>query len=110
LKVASADGCQQVAQWMRFSFGRQGDQVGSKGRPSGSSGESRNVVVGLVELSDGLGSEELFACHMEAVGVALNRPEKPSRWIVEFPQHGAGGERRFIAGEDLLQHLRRRAR
>ena len=66
------------------SFGREGEQVGSKGRPSGFSGESRNVVVGLVELSDGLGSEELFGCHVEAVGVALNRLEKPGRWVVEF--------------------------
>jgi hypothetical protein len=49
----------------------------------------------------GVGSEGLFGCDVETVGVALDRLEKPGRWIVELPQHGAGGERRFIAGEDL---------
>ena len=46
---------------------------------------------------------------MEAVGVALDRLEKPGRWVVELAQHGAGGDRRFIADEDLLQRLGRRA-
>jgi hypothetical protein len=64
----------------------------------------------LVELCDGLGSEELFGCDVEAVGVALDRLGKPGRWIVELPQHCAGGERRFVAGEDLLQRLGRGAR
>jgi hypothetical protein len=66
----------------------------------------------LVELCDGLGSDELFGRHMEAVGVALDRLKEPGRWVVELPEHGAGGEReresRFIAGEDLLQRLSRR--
>jgi hypothetical protein len=66
-------------------------------------------VVGLVELCDGLGSDELFGRHMEAVGVALDRLKEPGRWVVELPEHGAGGERRFIAGKDLLQHLGRSA-
>jgi hypothetical protein len=47
---------------------------------------------------------------VEAVGVALDRLEQPGRWVVELAQHGAGGDRRFIAGEDLLQRLGRRAR
>ena len=66
-------------------------------------------MVGLVELCDGLGSEELFGCDVEAVGVALHRLEKPGRWIVELAEQGAGREGRFIAGEDLLQCLGRRA-
>src|SRR5215211_6616992 len=93
-EVASAGGCQQVAEWVFTGF----------------SGESGNVVVGLVELCDGPGSEELFGCDVEAVGVALDRLEKPGRWVVELTQHGASGDRRFIAGEDLLQRLGRGAR
>ena len=91
-------------------FGREGEQVGPQGRPGGFSGESGEVLVGLVELCDGLGSDELFGCDVEAVGVALDRLEKPGRWVVELAQHGAGGDRRFVAGEDLLQRLGRRAR
>ena len=87
-----------------------GEQVGSQGRPGGFGGESGDVLVGLVELCDGLGSDELFGCDVEAVGVALDRLEKPGRWIVEFAQQGAGGDRRFIAGKDLLQRLGRGAR
>jgi hypothetical protein len=47
---------------------------------------------------------------VEAVGVALDRLEKPGRWVVEFAQQGAGGDGRFVGGEDLLQRLGRRAR
>ena len=56
------------------------------------------------------GSDELFGCDVETVGVALHRLEEPGRWVVELAQHGAGGERRFVAGEDLLQRLGRCAR
>ena len=110
VEVASGGGCQQVAEWVLSGFGREGEQVGSQGWPGGFSGESGDVLVGLVELCDGLGSEELFGCDVEAVGVALDRLEKPGRWVVELAQHGAGGDRRFIAGEDLLQRLGRRGR
>ena len=109
-EVASGGGCQHVAEWMLSSFGGEGEQVGSEGWPGGFGGESGNVVVGLVELCDGLGPEELFGCHVEAVGVALDRLEEPGRWIVELAQQGAGGDGRFIAGEDLLQRLGRRPR
>ena len=109
-KVASAGGCQQLAEWMLSRFGRHGEQVGSKGWPSPLSGEPGDVVVGLVELCDGPGSEELFGCDVEAVGVTLDRLEEPGRWVVDLLQHGAGGDRRFITGEDLLQDLGRRAR
>jgi hypothetical protein len=109
-EVATAGRCQYVTERVLTGFGRQGEQVCSQGRPRGLGGEPGNVVIGLVELSDGLGSEELFGCDVEAVGVALDRPEKPGRWIGELAHHGAGGDRRFIAGEDLLQRLGRSAR
>ena len=109
-EVASGGGCLQVAEWMLTGFGREGEQVGSQGWPGGFGGESGDVLVGLVELCDGLGSDELFGCDVEAVGVALDRLEEPGRWVVELAQQGAGGDRRFIAGEDLLQRLGRRAR
>ena len=95
---------------MFTGFGGEGEQVGSKGWPGGFSGESGNVVVGLVELCDGLGSDELFGGDVEAVGVALDRLEEPGPWVVELAQQGAGGDGRFIAGDDLLQHLARCAR
>jgi len=109
-EVASAGGCQHVAERVFTGFGGEGEQVGPERWPSGFSGESGDVLVGLVELCDGLGSEELFGCDVEAVGVALDRLEEPGRWIVELAQQGAGGDRRFIAGENLLQRLSRRAR
>jgi hypothetical protein len=95
---------------MLTGFGREGEQVGSKGWPSPLGGEPGNVSVGLVELRHGLGSEALFGGDVETVGVALNRLEKPGRWIVELPQHSTGGDRRLIAVEDPLQHLGRRTR
>jgi hypothetical protein len=109
-EVATGGRCQQVAEWVLTSFGREGEQMCPQGRPSRFGGESGNVLVGLVELCDALGSEELFGCDVETVGVALDRLEQPGRWIVELAQHGAGGDRRFIAAEDLLQRLARRAR
>ena len=95
---------------MLAGFRRQSEQVGSKGWPSRFVGEPGVVLVGLVELCDGLGSEELFGCDVEAVGVALDGLEEPGRWIVELAKHGAGGDGRFIAGKDLLQRFGRRAR
>jgi hypothetical protein len=109
-KVASAGGCQQVAEWMLSRLGRQCEQMRPQGWPSRLSGEPGNVVVGMVQLSNGLGSEELFSCDVETVGVALDSLGELGRWVVELAQHSAGGERRFVAGEDLLQRLGRRAR
>ena len=63
-----------------------------------------------VELCNDLGSNELLGCDMEAVGVALNRLEQPGSRVGEFSQQRGGGGGRFIAGEDLLQRLGRRAR
>jgi hypothetical protein len=110
VEVPSTGRCQQVAEWVLSPFGREGEQVRSQGRPGVFGGESGDVLVGLVELSDGPRSEELFGCDVEAVGVALDRLEKPGRWVVELAQQGAGGDGRFIAGEDLLQRLGRCAR
>ena len=88
-EVASAGGCQHVAEWVLSSFGRQREDVGSQGRPGGFGGESGEVPVGLVEFRDDLGSEELFGCDVEAVGVALNGVKQPGRWGVELAQQGA---------------------
>jgi hypothetical protein len=110
LEVASAGGCQQVAEWVLSGFGREGEQVCPEGRPGGFGGESGQVLIGLVELCGGLGSEELFGCDVEAVGVALDGLEEPGRWVGELAQQGAGGDRRFVAVKDLLQRLGRRAR
>jgi hypothetical protein len=74
-EAASAGSCQQVAERVFTSFGGEGEQVGSQGWPSSLVGESWDVVVGLVELCNGLRSDELFGCHVEAVGVALDRLE-----------------------------------
>ena len=107
LEVASAGNCQHVAEWVLSGFGREREQVGSQGWPRRFGGEPGDVVVGLVEFCDGLGSEELLGCDVEAVGVALDRLEQPGRWVVELAQQGTGGDGRFIAGEDLLQRLGR---
>jgi hypothetical protein len=63
------------------SFGGEGEQVGSQGWPGAFSGESRDVLIGLVELRHGLGSDKLLRCDAEAIGVALDRLEKLGRWI-----------------------------
>jgi hypothetical protein len=110
VEVSSGGGCQQVAERVFTGFGRDGEQVCPEGRPGGFSGESGNVLVGLVKLCDGLGSDKLLGRDMEAVRVALDRLEQPGRWVVELAQQGAGGDGRFIASEDLLQRLGRRAR
>ena len=54
------------------------------------------MLVGLVKLCDGLGSDELFGCDVEAVGVALDRLAKPGRWVAQLAQQGAGGDGRFV--------------
>ena len=92
------------------SVGRNVEQMSSQSWPSRFSGEAGDVLVGSVELRDGMGSDELFGCDVEAIGVALDGLEQQSRWVVELAQHGAGGEGRFVAGEDLLQRLGRRVR
>jgi hypothetical protein len=61
-EVSSGGRCQQVAEWVLLGFGREVEQVCPQGRPGGFGGESGEVLVGLVELCDNLGSEELFGC------------------------------------------------
>ena len=95
---------------MFSGFDRNGEQMSSQSWPSRFRGEAGDVLVGSVELRDGLGSGKLLGCDMEAVGVALDRLEEPGRWIIELAQHGAGGYGRFVAGKDLLQRLGRHAR
>jgi hypothetical protein len=53
-EVASAGGCQQVAEWMPSSFDREGEQVAPQGWPGRFGGESGDVLLGLVELCHGL--------------------------------------------------------
>src|SRR5215204_7266180 len=79
LEVASAGGCQHGAEWVFPCFGGEGEQMGSQSWPGGFGGESGDVLVCLVELCDGLGSEELFGCDVKAVGVALDRLDEPGR-------------------------------
>ena len=73
--------------------------MGSQGRPGGFVGEPGDVTVGLVELRDGLGSNKLFGCDMEAVGITLNRLEQPAAGLlssrskvlpVRFPRFSGG--------------------
>jgi hypothetical protein len=61
-EVASGGRCQQVAEWVLTGFGREVEQVCPQGRPGGFSGESGELLIGLVELCDGLGSDELLGC------------------------------------------------
>ena len=112
VEVASGGGCLQVEEWVLTRSQpprRAGGLAGSA--TAGSAGESGDDTGRLgSSICDGLGSDELFGCDVEAVGVALDRLEEPGRWVVELAQQGAGGDGRFIAGEDLLQRLGRRAR
>ena len=73
-----------MAERVLSGSGCEGEQLGSESWPGGFVGESREVLVGLVELCDRLGSEELFGCDVGGVGVALDRPEEPGRWVVEL--------------------------
>jgi hypothetical protein len=82
-KIASAGGCQHVAEWVLTSFGRNVEQMCPQSWPGGFGGESGDVVVGLVELCDGLWSNALFGRDVETVGVALDGLVEPGRWVVQ---------------------------
>jgi hypothetical protein len=99
-EVASAGGCQQVAEWVLPSFGREVEQMGPEGGPGGFSGESGEVLIGLVELCNGLGSEELFGCHVEAVGVALRPAHRRGARICCSVSVGVRGE--MVSGRMML--------
>src|SRR5687767_10333600 len=81
-EVASAGGCQHVAEWVVTGFGREGKYVGSQGWPCGFGGEARDVLVGLVELCDGRWSDEFLGGEVEGVGVALDGVEEPDGGVV----------------------------
>jgi hypothetical protein len=98
-----------VQEGVLLGSGREGEQVCAQGWPGGFSGEPRNVVVDSIEFCHNLGSDELFGRDVKAVGVAQDRLESRA-WVVELAQQAAGGNGRFIAGNDLLQRLGRRAR
>jgi hypothetical protein len=83
-EVASDGGCQQVAEGVLTSLRRQVEEMCTQGRPSRFVGEPRDEQVDSVELRHGPGSDELFGCDVEAVGVALDRLEKPGRRVVEL--------------------------
>jgi hypothetical protein len=55
-EVATGGRCQHVAERLLSSFGREVEQVCPQGRLGGFGGESVEVLVGLVEPCDGLGS------------------------------------------------------
>ena len=110
VEFATGGRCLEVEEWVFSALRRQVEEVCAQGRPGGLVGEVGDDLAGLgVERLNDLWSMELLGCDVEAVDVALDRLEKPGRWIAELPQHSAGGDRRFIAGEDLLQGLGRRA-
>ena len=51
VEFASGGGCLQVAEWVLSGFGRQGEEVGSQGRPRRLAGESGDELVGLASSS-----------------------------------------------------------
>ena len=107
LRSRPAAAVMQVEEWVLAGFGREGEQVGSQGRPGRFAGESGDDLVGsAVELCDDLGSDELFGGDVEAVGVALDGLEQPGRGVAELAQQGGGGDGRVVAGQDLLQRSR----
>ena len=44
------------------------------------------MVGSAVERLNGLESDALFGRHLEVVGVALDRLQKPDRWVFELTQ------------------------
>ena len=91
-EVSSGGGCQQVAERVFTGFGatpsRWARRVGQAG-----SVVSPGMYWSTWSSSARLGSNELFGCDVEAVGVALDGVEQPGRWVVELTQ-GAGGDGR----------------
>jgi hypothetical protein len=84
-EVASCGGLSACGGAGAVRFVRQREQLGPQSWPNRLVGE---VLVGLVELCDGLGSDELFGCDVEAIGVALDLLQQPRRWVVELARQG----------------------
>src|SRR5215203_3019614 len=93
---------------MLAGFGGEVDQVSPEGWPGGFVGEVGQVLVDAIKFGQGSWSQKLFGGDVEAIGVALHSVEEAGGWVVELPKQAAGGDRRLIAGEDLLQGLGRR--
>jgi hypothetical protein len=83
-----------VSRWRSGRFPVSATRVSRCARRVGQAGSlvsPGDELVGLVELCDALRPDELLGCHVETVGVALDRLKQLGRWVVELPQHGAGG-------------------
>jgi hypothetical protein len=81
----------EVEEWVLTSFGRQGEQVCSEGRPRRLAGERGDDLVGLaIEHLNNLGADQLLGRDMEPVGVALNGVEQPDSRVAEFSEQCAG--------------------
>jgi hypothetical protein len=52
-EIATAGGCQQVAERMLAGFGREGEQVSPERRPGGFVGEAVHVLVDAVKFGQG---------------------------------------------------------
>jgi hypothetical protein len=81
----------EVDGWVHTGFSRQREQVCSKGRPRRLADEVRNDLVRqAVKRVNDLGSEELLDCHLEPVGVALDRIMKPRGWVAQSAKKRRG--------------------
>jgi hypothetical protein len=68
----------EVEEWVLSGLRGQVEEVCPQGRPGGLVGEVGDDLVGSgVERLNDLWSEKLLGCDVEAVGVALDRLEKP---------------------------------
>jgi hypothetical protein len=80
-----------VNEWVLTGFSRQREQVCSKGRPRRLAGEVRNDLVRqAVKRANDLRSEELLDCHLEPVGVALDRIMQPRGWVAQSAEKRRG--------------------
>lgn len=110
-EIATGGRCVQVEEWVLTGLSRQREQVCPQRRPGRLVGEFGDDLVGSgVEHLNELGSDELLGREMERVGVTPDGVKQPGSRVAQFPQHGGGGDGRFIPGDDLLQHLGRRTR
>ena len=91
VEFATGGRCVQVEEWVLTGVGGQGQQVCPQGRPGQLVGEFGDDLVGSgVEHLNGLGSEELFGCHMKAVGVTPDGLTQPGSRVAPFSQQSGG--------------------
>ena len=110
LRSRPAGGCLQVGKRVLAGFGGRREEVGPQGWPGGFRGEPGMYWSTWSSSCDGLGSDELFGCDVEAVGVALDRLEEPGRWVAGLAQLGAGGDGASSRARICCERLGRRAR